>query len=117
MIERGIVPGRRHSVLFVLGRYTKNQESMPADLLPFLAANAAGHSWSLCAFGRREAACATAAAALGGHARVGFENNLLLPDGSQAPDNAALIACTAGLAGGLGRALADADSAREIMAG
>ena len=38
--------------------------------------------WSVCAFGRREAACVTAAALLGGHVRVGFENNLTLPNGA-----------------------------------
>ncbi|WP_426914634.1 3-keto-5-aminohexanoate cleavage protein, partial [Ralstonia pseudosolanacearum] len=29
---------------------------------------------------------------LGGHVRLGFENNMALPDGSPAPDNAALVA-------------------------
>ena len=117
LVGRGVIPGERHCVLFVLGRYTKNQESMPADLLPFLAANTAGNLWSLCAFGRREAACAVAAAALGGHARVGFENNLYLPDGRLAPDNAALIAGVAESARAMGRELADADQARALMEG
>ena len=45
------------------------------------------------AFGRREAACVTAAAALlGGHARVGFENKtLMLPTGARAASNAELV--------------------------
>ncbi|MGD7347910.1 3-keto-5-aminohexanoate cleavage protein, partial [Ralstonia pseudosolanacearum] len=38
------------------------------------------------------ARCALAAALLGGHVRLGFENNMALPDGSPAPDNAALVA-------------------------
>src|SRR5690606_25969103 len=33
--RRGIVPGSRHSVLFVLGRYSAGQRSSPTDLLPF----------------------------------------------------------------------------------
>ncbi len=115
LVGRGVIPDERHTVLFVLGRYTKNQESMPADLLPFLAANTAGHLWSLCAFGRREAACATAAAALGGHARVGFENNCYLPDGRLAPDNAALVAGVAEQVRAMGRELADADQARALL--
>jgi uncharacterized protein (DUF849 family) len=86
-------------------------------VLPFLAANTRDHLWSLCAFGRREAACAIAAAALGGHARVGFENNLHLPDGSLAPDNAALVAAVARGAAALGKPLADAGQARALMAG
>lgn len=46
----------------------------------------------MCAFGPREADCALTAALLGGHVRLGFENNMALPDGSTAPDNAALVA-------------------------
>lgn len=117
LIRRGIVPGGPRFVLFVLGRYTAGKRSQPADLLPFLGANAAGHAWAMCAFGRRETACAVAAAALGGHARVGFENNLYLPDGGVAPDNAALVAAAAAGARAIGRPLADADAARAIMAG
>jgi hypothetical protein len=41
----------------------------------------------VCSFGPREAACGIGAALLGGDVRVGFENNLALPDGSLAPDN------------------------------
>ena len=116
LVARGVVPGERHAVLFVLGRYAADQTSRPVELLPFLAANTRAHVWSLCAFGPREAACAVAAAALGGHARVGFENNLHLADGSLAPDNAALVAAVADGAAVIGRPLADADQAREIMA-
>lgn len=119
LAARGIVPGERHLLLFVLGRYSKDQQSLPADLLPFLAARepetAAGKDWSICAFGRQEAACALTAAALGGHVRVGFENNLLLPDGRVAPDNAALVAGVAAGAVVIGRPLADADQARRLM--
>ena len=115
LTARGIVPPGRHFVLFVLGRYTPGQRSQPADLLPFLNANAAGRPWALCAFGPREAACAAAAAAFGGHARVGFENNLYMPDGSIAPDNAALIATAATNARLIGRPLADAATARELL--
>ncbi|WP_142847416.1 3-keto-5-aminohexanoate cleavage protein [Telmatospirillum sp. J64-1] len=117
--SRGIIPGGQ--VLFVLGRYTPGQVSQPTDLLPFLAAwsGEAGElppGWSVCAFGRHENACAMAAAALGGHARVGFENNLWLADGSLAPENAALVDQLARGAPLLGRAVADAGAARAIMA-
>jgi len=117
LVARGVVPGGPKFVLFVLGRYTPGQRSQPVDLLPFLAANRAGHAWAVCAFGPREAACAVTAAGLGGHARVGFENNLLLPDGRTAPDNTALVANVAQAAALLGRPLADAATARRLMAG
>ncbi len=116
LIARGIVPGGRQLVLFVLGRYTKNQTSEPRDLMPFLNANGRDHLWSVCAFGPRETACAVAAAALGGHARVGFENNLHLPDGTRAPDNPALVAAVARGLEAIGRRPASALEAREMMA-
>lgn len=72
--------------------------------------------WSICAFGRRENACALVAAGLGGHVRVGFENSLLAPDGHPAESNAAQIRRAAEGARLLGRPLADADTARALMA-
>jgi uncharacterized protein (DUF849 family) len=90
---RGLVPFEDVPVLYVLGRYTPGQKSSPSDLLPFLAPRMPRFAhWSVCAFGARENACVTAAALMGGHVRVGFENNLWRPDGSVAPDNAALVA-------------------------
>ena len=116
LIARGIVPPGRHFVLFVLGRYTPGQVSEPGDLIPFLNANSSAHPWAMCAFGAREAACAAAATALGGHVRVGFENNMLLADGSRAPDNAALVAAAAANAKAIGRPIADPVTARELLA-
>lgn len=92
LVRRGVIPGDKHFVLFVLGRYSKDQQSTPADLLPFLQAwQPDWGAFAVCAFGKLEAACALSAIGLGGHARVGFENNLLLADGSLAPDNTALV--------------------------
>ena len=115
LIARGIIPGERQVVLFVLGRYTKGQTSEPRELMPFLAANNRDHLWSVCAFGPRETACAVAAAALGGHARVGFENNFHLPDGSLAADNAALVAAVTEGLSAIGGRPASADEARDLM--
>jgi len=110
--RQGVVPDAPWFVLFVLGRYSAGQMSSPSDLLPFLAAYDQAHPWAMCAFGRHEHACAAAAAALGGHVRVGFENNLYLRDGSLAPDNAALVRQVAEVAAALGRPLATAGQIR-----
>jgi uncharacterized protein (DUF849 family) len=115
LVARGIIPDGPHFLLFVLGRYSKDQTSAPRDLLPFLQAREGADPWALCAFGRREVACAVTAAALDGHARVGFENNLYLPDGRLAPDNAALVAAVAEGARTIGRPLADAAEARAVL--
>jgi len=112
--KRGIIPGERPSVLYVLGRYASDGQSRPRDVAPFLA-NGLDFVWSMCAFGLREGACALTAIAMGGHARVGFENNFHLHDGSRAPDNAALVAQVAADSRRIGRAVADADAARAIM--
>ncbi|MBP0637168.1 MULTISPECIES: 3-keto-5-aminohexanoate cleavage protein [unclassified Cupriavidus] len=114
---RGLVPAGAWSLLYVLGRYSAGQVSSPHDLLPFLQVAAESDDtlpWAICAFGREENACVTAAAAFGGHVRVGFENNLLLRDGSRAPGNAALVAQA--VQGGLtlGRPIAGAADARRI---
>lgn len=108
----GLVPDAPWFLLFVLGRYSAGQTSEPRDLLPFVQAHAGPEPWAMCAFGAQEHACATAAAALGGHVRVGFENNLWLRDGALAPDNAALVAQVAAASSCLGRPLASADEAR-----
>lgn len=117
LAERGVVPGETASVLFVLGRYAKDQRSAPADVLPFLAAlgDDLSASWALCAFGPLEGACCLTAAALGGHCRVGFENNLRLADGSLAPSNAALVDQLVRGLPLVGRTPADAAAARALI--
>jgi len=67
----------------------------------------------VCAFGPAEAPCVVTGALLGGDVRVGFENNLWLPDGELAPDNAALVAAVVDSLGRLGLAPAQADDARK----
>jgi uncharacterized protein (DUF849 family) len=113
LMRRGLVPWNDVPVLFALGRYTEGQTSQPADLLPFLAPGMPrfGH-WMVCAFGCREAASVSAAALLGGHVRVGFENNSLRPDGAAAASNADLVAPVANALHGLGQELSDAASLR-----
>jgi 3-keto-5-aminohexanoate cleavage enzyme len=96
LIERKIVPGVRHSIIFPLGRYEKNQESDPTELVPLvnMVRDNGGSSrfdWSVCAFGASETEALVTAAALGGHCRIGFENSFLNADGSTAKGNAERI--------------------------
>ncbi len=109
---RGVIPEAPWFLLFVLGRYTAGQTSSPLDLLPFVQAHTGSEPWAMCAFGASEHACATTAAALGGHVRVGFENNLRLKNGQIAPNNAALVKQAAQAAASLGRPLATAQDIR-----
>lgn len=110
-IARGWVAEPRPNVLFVLGRYTQGQRSDPTDLLPFLAGDRRAWTWSVCAFGPTEAQCMAAAVGLGGHVRVGFENNLWRRDGRPVRDNAELVANAVALAQAAGRPAARVDQA------
>ena len=110
---RGVVPDAPWFLLFVLGRYSAGQTSQPSDLVPFVHAHTGTEPWAVCAFGAAEHACVTTAAALGGHVRVGFENNLYLKDGSLAADNGALVRQAVQAAQVLGRPLATADQIRQ----
>lgn len=97
LMTRGVIPGDRHSVIFPLGRYAAAQESDPAELAPFVAkvqdnGGAARFDWWVCAFGASETASLVAAAAMGGHCRIGFENSFINADGSRANSNAERIA-------------------------
>lgn len=92
LTARGIVPWSSVPVLYVLGRYSPDQQSRPSEIIPFLeAAKDKFPNWTVCAFGRQEAACVLAGAFLGGNARVGFENNLHMPDGTIARSNDDLV--------------------------
>ena len=90
--KRGVVPFDEPPVLYVLGRYSAGQTSVPQDLVPFLVpGQPVFQRFMVCAFGIHEAACTIAGGLLGGGLRVGFENNLVLPDGTLAASNAELV--------------------------
>jgi 3-keto-5-aminohexanoate cleavage enzyme len=92
MRRRGLFNDAAPFVMFVLGEYANAVDGCTADLDALLdATDASQYPWAVCCFGRHEHEVMLAAAARGGHVRLGFENNLLLADGQSAPDNAALI--------------------------
>jgi uncharacterized protein (DUF849 family) len=89
--DKGVIHPEQDSVIFVLGRYTANQQSRPDDLTPFLDAMPNPGKWMICAFGADEHACLVDAASRGGDVRVGFENSLVASDGTPHADNAASV--------------------------
>lgn len=95
---RGSIPRHMNSVIFVLGHYQPTVLAQPTDLQSFLdAAQHLSLKWAICAFGQHELACAHAALELGGDIRIGFENNIQLPDGILAKNNAQTVALAAAL--------------------
>ena len=113
--ERGFVPPRHRCVLFVLGRYNVDFQSDPADLEPFLERDLNGLDWFTCAFGQREQECVLAAIDAGGHARVGFENNLYLPNGELADDTAQMVDSLVAALDEIDQRPASAASARQLL--
>ncbi len=114
--RRGVIPQRRPFALFVLGTYADPTELRPRDVLPYLKAHDADCPWAIAAVGPSESACALTAAGLGGHAQVGFENNLWLVDGRLAASNVELVEPIAAGARLLGRDLADITTTRAFLA-
>lgn len=112
---RGIIPQKKPFALFVLGRYVEPAEVRANDLLPFLDEHDQSNPWSTCAFGPVESAASLATAALGGHVRVGFENNLWCADGTLAPTNAALVKQVSDGAGLIGRPVADVEQTHTLL--
>lgn len=113
--EEGVLPKNKHHLLFVLGRYSKTQQSEPTDLLPMLTALQDETRWAVCAFGQQEHRCAATAIALGGDIRVGFENNLHDMNGDQAASNATLIQQAETIATSMARPILTANAFRQLF--
>ena len=113
--DQGIIPASHRCVLFVLGRYSVNFQSEPSDLDSFLQHDLSSMDWFCCAFGHQEQACMTAAIKAGGHARVGFENNLYLPNGEVADSTSALISSLVGSLHDAGDQPASSEQAAQLL--
>ncbi|WP_069650544.1 3-keto-5-aminohexanoate cleavage protein [Caloranaerobacter ferrireducens] len=85
------------------------------DLLYLVESIPKGSTWTVAGIGRYELPLATAAILLGGHVRVGFEDNIYYKKGELAKSNAQLVERIVRLAHELGREVATPDEAREIL--
>ncbi len=85
------------------------------DLLYLVEKLPPGASWSVAGIGSRELPLGVMAILMGGHVRVGFEDNIFYHRGQLAKDNAQLVARMARIAGELGREVATPDEARRIL--
>jgi len=95
LVEKGVIPDSNLDILFVLGRYG-GSDTDPAYLTDYLEVFRASciadrTEWMVCAFGPPETRALAATLALGGKARVGFENNFHHANGTIAADNAARV--------------------------
>lgn len=85
------------------------------DLLYLVDSIPKDSTWTVAGIGRYELPLATAAIMLGGHVRVGFEDNIYYGKGELAKSNAQLVERIVRLAKELGREVATPDEAREIL--
>lgn len=73
------------------------------------------YQFSVLAAGRAQIPMATMAAAMGGHVRVGLEDNLYIGKGRLAVSNAQQVSLIRGIVEALGRAVATPDEARAML--
>lgn len=116
LVRRGTIPLATPHALFVLGRYGDGPPSDPAALDAFLSDWPQNWPWSVCAFGAQELAVMQRAIHLGGHVRVGFENNLDGTGGQPLASNEARVREIAALAAEARRPLLDGIGARYLFA-
>lgn len=110
--KKGYIAAPLHFA-FVLGA----PGSMPATVknLQFLSESVpAGSTWAVAGIGKAEIPLATAAIVMGGHVRVGLEDNLRMPDGTAA-SNPLLVEKIVRLAREVGREIATPEEARAIL--
>lgn len=85
------------------------------DLLYMRNSIPEGSTWTVAGVGRYELPLSAIAITMGGHVRVGFEDNVYYTKGVLADSNAQLVARVVRLAKELGRKVATPDEARVIL--
>ncbi len=113
LIKDGLIVGNPHFNL-VLGTGSGMPAAL-ADVLYLVNSLPAGSTYTCAGIGKNTFPVACAAIILGGHVRVGFEDNVYLAKGVLAESNGALVAKVVRLANELGRAVATPQEARKIL--
>ncbi len=87
----------------------------PENLLHFARSVPAGCTWTVAGIGRRQTPMATLAIAMGGHVRVGFEDNVWYRKGELADSNARFVERVVRIAREVGREPATIAEARALL--
>jgi len=99
---------------FVLG-VNGGVAATPRDLIYMANSIPKGSTFTVCAIGRHEFPMVTMSIVLGGHARVGFEDNIYLSKGVLANSNKELVEKVVRISKELGRDIASPYEARKIL--
>ena len=111
--KKGIIKAPMHFDL-VLG-VNGGISAEPRDLIFMAESLPAGASWTVAGIGRNEFPMAVMGIIMGGHVRVGFEDNVYLEKGVLAKSNGELVAKTVRFAKEFKREIATPDEARKIL--
>jgi len=87
----------------------------PENLTHFARSIPVGCTWTVAGIGRRQTAMATMAIAMGGHVRVGFEDNIFYRKGELADSNARFVERVVRIAREVGREPASISEARQML--
>ncbi|MGD9211827.1 MAG: 3-keto-5-aminohexanoate cleavage protein [Desulfobacteraceae bacterium] len=98
---------------FVLGA-AGSMPATPKNVLFLSESIPQGSTWSVAGIGKAQIPMAACAILMGGHARIGLEDNIYMPDGTPA-SNVGLAEKVAAMAREIGRDIADPDEARAIL--
>lgn len=99
---------------FVLG-VNGGMTATPRDVVYMAGSIPAGSTFTVAGIGRAEFPLAALAIIMGGHVRVGFEDNIYLEKGVLAKSNGELVEKVVRIAKELGREVATPKEAREIL--
>ena len=114
MAAKGEVPGFPMQINFVLG--VPGCTPATVENLVWLVRNVpVGCTWTATGIGRNAFTLAAPAIVMGGHVRVGFEDNLFISKGILAKSNGELVQKVVRLASELGREIATPAEARKIL--
>lgn len=111
--KRGLLPGPHHFDI-VLGVPGGSMGELD-DLLHHVRKLPKNSTWTVAGIGRYELPLAVYAILLGGHVRVGFEDNVYYKKGELAKSNAQMVERIVRIANELGREVATVEEARRIL--
>jgi 3-keto-5-aminohexanoate cleavage enzyme len=113
LTEEGVFEEPPYIQFVMIGR--TGLSPTPRALLYCLEEKPEDWPWSVCALGRHEIPMAAVAMAMGGHVRVGFEDNIYLRYRELATSNVQLVEKVVNIAGELDRPIASPDDARKML--
>lgn len=114
LAKQGILRGPLH-FQFVLG-VPGGMSGELRNLMHLVSLLPPDHQWGVAGIGRFQLPLAVQAILMGGHVRVGFEDNIFYRKGELATSNAQLVARVARIAHELDRPVATPAQARQILA-